>query len=78
MENRGVQGDSAPGRNDYRCVSTSKRAFYSLDEHINHAPLRVLLEIGDNRESRKYLSDPVNLKIIGETIQRALERRFNN
>jgi hypothetical protein len=77
MENRGVHGDSEPGRNDYRCVSTGKRAFYSLDEHVNQAPLRVLLEIGDNRESREYLSDPDNLKTIGETIQRVLERKFN-
>jgi len=77
MENRGVHGDSMPGRNDYRCVSTGKRAFYSLDEHVNQAPLRVLLEIGDNQASRAYLSDPDNLKTIGQTIQRVLEREFN-
>lgn len=76
MENRGVHGDSMPGRNDYRCVSTGKRAFYSLDEHVNQAPLRVLLEIGDNKESREFLSDPDNLKTIGEIIMHVLETRF--
>ncbi|MFB3040236.1 MAG: N-acetylmuramoyl-L-alanine amidase [Candidatus Poribacteria bacterium] len=78
LENRGVYGDSTPGRNDYRCVSTGKRAFYSLDEHVNQTPLRVLLEIGDNQESREFLADSDNLRTIGETIQRVLERRFSD
>ncbi len=76
LENRGVLGDSAPGRNDYRCISTGKRAFYSLDEHVNETPLRVLLEVGDNAASRAFLTNPDSLRIVGETIQKVLEQQF--
>lgn len=72
MENRGVLLDSTTGRNDYRCNETGKRSFYSLDENINKAPYRVLLEIGDNEASHKFLKDPANQKIIGEAIKKEL------
>lgn len=72
LENRGVVFDSTTGRNDYRCIATGARAFYSLDEHINKAPYRVLLEIGDNAASHDFLKDPSKQKIIGEAIKRAL------
>lgn len=64
--------DSTTGRNDYRCASTGKLSFYSLDEHINTAPYRVLLEIGDNAVSRALLTDPAKQKIIGEAIKKEL------
>ncbi len=70
LENRGVLLDSTTGRNDYRCLSTGKLSFYSLDENVNTAPYRVLLEIGDNAASRDFLLDPANQKIIGETIKK--------
>ncbi|MGZ3845413.1 MAG: N-acetylmuramoyl-L-alanine amidase family protein [Flavisolibacter sp.] len=73
MENRGVLLDSTTGRNDYRCVSTGKLSFYSLDENVNTAPYRVLLEIGDNAASRDFLQDPSNQKKIGEAIKRELD-----
>jgi hypothetical protein len=72
MENRGVLLDSTTGRNDYRCKSTGKLSFYSLDENVNSAPYRVLLEIGDNAASRDYLQDPANQKKIGQAIKTAL------
>ncbi|HEY6955322.1 MAG TPA: N-acetylmuramoyl-L-alanine amidase, partial [Flavisolibacter sp.] len=72
MENRGVLLDSTTGRNDYRCASTGKLGFYSLDENVNTAPYRVLLEIGDNAASRDFLQDPANQKKIGEAIKREL------
>lgn len=72
LENRGVFLDSSTGRNDYMCKSTEKRAFYSLDEHVNTAPYRVLLEIGDNAISKTFLEDPVNQKKMGEAIKREL------
>jgi len=72
LENRGVLLDSSTGRNDYRCESTGKLGFYSLDEHVNSAPYRVLLEIGDNGVSRAFLQDPANQKILGEAIKKAL------
>lgn len=62
LENRGVLLDSTTGRNDYRCAATGKLSFYSLDEHVNSAPLRVLLEIGDNAVSHDFLQDPSNQK----------------
>jgi hypothetical protein len=74
MENRGVLLDSTTGRNDYRCASTGKLGFYSLDENVNTAPYRVLLEIGDNAASRELLQDPSIQKKIGEAIKRELER----
>ena len=72
LENRGVLLDSTTGRNDYRCASTGKLGFYSLDEHNNTAPYRVLLEIGDNAVSRALLQDPAKQKIIGEAIKKEL------
>ena len=72
LENRGVLLDSTTGRNDYRCSSTGKLSFYSLDEHVNTAPYRVLLEIGDNAASRTFLQDPAKQKILGEAIKKEL------
>lgn len=72
MENRGVLLDSTTGRNDYRCAATGKLSFYSLDEYINTAPYRVLLEVGDNAASREYLQDPANQKKMGEAIKKEL------
>ena len=72
LENRGVLLDSTTGRNDYRCASTGKLSFYSLDEHINQSPIRVLLEIGDNAVSHDFLQDPINQKKMGEAIKKAL------
>jgi hypothetical protein len=72
MENRGVLLDSTTGRNDYRCQSTGKLSFYSLDENINTSPYRVLLEIGDNAASHDFLQNPGNQKKIGEAIKREL------
>lgn len=76
LENRGVWLDSSTGRNDYRCETTGQLAFYSLDENVNKAPYRVLLEIGDNQVSRAILEDPAKQKAIGEAIQRVLEEEF--
>ena len=73
MENRGVLLDSTTGRNDYRCATTGKLGFYSLDENVNTAPYRVLLEIGDNAASHDFLQDPSNQKKIGEAIKKELE-----
>lgn len=72
MEDRGVLLDSTTGRNDYRCQTTGKLSFYSLDENINMAPYRVLLEIGDNAASHDFLKNPANQKIIGEAIKKEL------
>lgn len=72
LENRGVWLDSSTGRNDYRCGITGKLSFYSLDENINSAPYRVLLEIGDNAASHDFLINPDNQKIIGEAIKKEL------
>ncbi len=72
LENRGVLMDSSTGRNDYRCAATGKLAFYSLDEQINKAPYRVLLEIGDNAVSRDLLLHPASREKIGIAIKKAL------
>jgi hypothetical protein len=72
LENRGVLLDSTTGRNDYRCSTTGKLSFYSLDEHVNTAPIRVLLEIGDNAVSHDFLLDPANQQKIGGAIKTAL------
>ena len=72
LENRGVLLDSTTGRNDYRCATTGKLSFYSLDEHVNVSPIRVLLEIGDNAASHDFLQDPVNQQKIGAAIKSAL------
>lgn len=73
LENRGVLLDSTTGRNDYRCAKTNKLSFYSLDENVNTAPYRVLLEIGDNAASYDFLRDPANQKKMGEAIKKELE-----
>jgi hypothetical protein len=72
LTNKGVFGDSWPNRNDYRCKTTGKRAFYSLDENVNKAKYRVLLEVGDMGQSREFLSNPENLKKMGEAVKVAL------
>lgn len=69
LENRGVLLDSTTGRNDYRCKTTGKLGFYSLDENINTAPYRVLLEIGDNAVSRELLISSEGRKKIGEALK---------
>jgi hypothetical protein len=69
LENRGVLLDSTTGRNDYRCKTTGKLGFYSIDENINNAPYRVLLEIGDNAVSRELLISPEGRKKIGEALK---------
>lgn len=72
LENRGVLFDSSTGRNDYKCQSTGKLAFFSLDENVNKAPYRILLEVGDNDVSKEFLKDPENQKKLGEAIKREL------
>lgn len=72
LENRGVLLDSTTGRNDYRCKTTGKLSFYSLDENINTAPYRVLLEIGDNAVSRELLTSADGRKKIGEALKKEL------
>ncbi|WP_199138528.1 N-acetylmuramoyl-L-alanine amidase [Pedobacter sp. ASV12] len=72
LENRGVLFDSSTGRNDYTCKATGKKAFYSLDENINTAKYRVLLEIGDNGVSKAFLQDPANQKKMGEALKAEL------
>lgn len=72
MEDRGVLMDSTTGRNDYRCATTGKLSFYSLDENVNTAPYRILLEIGDNAASHDFLKNPANQRIIGEAIKQGL------
>ena len=76
LENGGVLGDSSPNRNDYRCKNTGKLSFYSLDENVNSSPIRVLLEIGDNKVSYDLLMDPAVQKKIGKAIQEVIELRF--
>lgn len=72
LEDRGVLLDSSTGRNDYRCATTGRLGFYSLDENVNKAPYRVLLEIGDNGMSRALLQDPAKQQIMGAAIKREL------
>jgi len=72
LENRGVLLDSTTGRNDYRCTVTGKLGFYSLDENVNVAPYRVLLEIGDNAVSRDLLISREGREKIGIAIKKAL------
>ncbi|RZL36014.1 MAG: hypothetical protein EOO96_07875, partial [Pedobacter sp.] len=69
LENRGVQLDSSTGRNDYTCKATGKKAFYSLDEHVNTAKYRVLLEVGDNGVSKDFLENPANQQKMGKAIK---------
>jgi hypothetical protein len=77
LENRGIHLDSSTGRNDYRCKTTRKLAFYSLDENINLAPYRVLLEIGDNAVSRELLLNPESQQKIGAAIKTELVNWIN-
>lgn len=72
LEDRGVWLDSTTGRNDYRCAVTGKLSFYSLDENINTAPYRVLLEVGDNAVSRELLISEEGRRKIGEAIKKEL------
>lgn len=72
LENRGVLLDSTTGRNDYRCATTGARGFYSLDENVNKAPYRVLLEIGDNAASYDFLRNPANQQKMGVAIKEEL------
>jgi hypothetical protein len=51
-------------------------SFYSLDENVNPAPTRVLLEIGDNKVSFDLLMNPDIQKKIGAAIQRVVEQQF--
>ena len=74
LENRGVQLDSSTGRNDYTCKATGKRAFYSLDEHVNTAKYRVLLEVGDNGVSKDFLENPANQQKMGRAIKAELAK----
>lgn len=76
LENRGTHLDSSAGRNDYRCAATGRLAFYSIDENVNSAPYRVILEIGDMDKSRALLSDPASRRAIGSAIKRGLSRFF--
>jgi hypothetical protein len=77
LENRGVQLDSSTGRNDYTCKSTGKKSFYSLDEHVNTAKYRVLLEIGDNDLSKEFLENKANQRKMGEAIKAELANWLN-
>lgn len=74
LENRGTHTDSSAGRNDYRCAATGRQAFYSIDENVNVAPYRVILEIGDIERSRAFLQDEGRRRAIGEAIKRGLAR----
>ncbi|TKB99924.1 N-acetylmuramoyl-L-alanine amidase [Pedobacter cryotolerans] len=74
LENRGVQLDSSTGRNDYTCKATGKKAFYSLDEHVNTAKYRVLLEVGDNGVSKDFLESPANQQKMGKAIKAELAK----
>ena len=69
LQNGGVLLDNSTGRNDYRCAATGELGFYSLDEHVNSAPYRMLLEIGDNAVSRDFLLDPANRQRIGKALK---------
>jgi hypothetical protein len=74
LENRGTHLDSTTGRNDYRCASTGRLAFYSIDENVNYANYRVLLEIGDIEKSGALLLDEEFRKAVGGAIKRGLAR----
>ncbi len=74
LENRGTHLDSSAGRNDYRCAATGRLAFYSIDENVNRAPYRVLLEIGDIDRSRAFLLDEKSRQAVGAAVKRGLKR----
>lgn len=74
LENRGTHLDSTTGRNDYRCAATGRLGFYSIDENVNTAPYRVILEIGDIDKSRAFLLAEKSRKALGQAIRRGLDR----
>lgn len=74
LQDRGTHLDSSTGRNDYRCKATGRLAFYSIDENVNTAPYRVLMEIGDIDASREFLQDPANQRKLGEALKRGVAR----
>jgi hypothetical protein len=74
LENRGTHLDSSTGRNDYRCAATGRLGFYSVDENVNKAPYRVLLEIGDIDKSRAFLLDEGSRRALGAAIKKGLQR----
>ncbi|MDD2773459.1 MAG: N-acetylmuramoyl-L-alanine amidase [Elusimicrobiales bacterium] len=74
LKNRGVHPDSSTGRNDYRCKATGRLAFYSIDENVNTAPYRVLLEIGDGDLAPQFLADKSNQRKIGEAVKKGLAK----
>jgi hypothetical protein len=74
LENRGTHLDSSAGRNDYRCAATGRLAFYSIDENVNKAPYRVILEIGDIDASRALLQSQEGRSKLGAAIKRGLRR----
>jgi hypothetical protein len=74
LENRGVLLDSSTGRNDYKCKTTDKRAFFSIDENVNTAKYRVLLEVGDNGPSRELLTSAEGQKKIGAALKAELNK----
>ncbi len=74
MEDRGVHFDKSTGRNDYKCQTTGDLAFFSLDENVNIAPYRVLLEVGDNATSRQILLDPAKQQAMGKAIKLELAK----
>ena len=74
LENRGTHLDSSTGRNNYRCASTGRLAFYSIDENVNYAHYRVLLEIGDIEKSGPLLLDEEFRMAVGAAIKRGLAR----
>jgi len=74
LENRGTHLDSTTGRNDYRCAATGRLGFYSIDENVNRAQYRVLLEIGDIEKSGALLLDEEFRKAVGAAIKRGLAR----
>jgi len=74
LENRGTHLDSSTGRNDYRCAATGRLGFYSVDENVNQAPYRVLLEIGDTEKSRAFLLDEGSRQAVGAAIKRGLAK----
>ncbi len=78
LEDRGVWLDSTTGRNDYRCATTGKLGFYSLDENVNTAPYRVLMEVGDNAASRELLISEEGRKKIGQAIKKELAAWIND
>jgi N-acetylmuramoyl-L-alanine amidase len=44
---------------------------YSLDQARNQAPIRILLEIGDNQKDRAFLENPDNRRRIAEALAQA-------